>query len=409
MIKLVNKLSRAIVALVFIFSGFVKLVDPYGTAYKITDYLESVHIILPFALALIASMLLSIAEFTLGLNALFKSCYRGTSKLLLIFVTVFTVLTLYVAIANPVQDCGCFGDALVITNWQTFGKNIVLLLLSLWLMRNRSYVRSMMSVKNQKILTLGFVIIAFTVALVSVRHLPFLDFRPYAVGNHIPELMKVPEGMPQDVYETIFIYEKDGVQEEFTEDNYPWQDTTWSFVDSKTTLLSAGAEAPIHDFVIEHPEMGDITEEVLQDENYSFLIIAPNLEKSSLKHLDDIKQLKAYSDTNMYRFLVLTSSVDAAVSEYKSHFQTPLEVCTMDEITLKTIVRSHPGLVILKGGTVIAKYHHNDLPHFANEEDVLASILTQKERRKNQIIILLLTLLIGGLVYKLSDNKNYTI
>lgn len=406
MIKLINTLFRYLVALVFVFSGFVKLVDPYGTAYKIADYLETVHINLPFGLALIISMILSISEFTLGLNALFKSCYRVTSILLLAFVSLFTLLTLYIAIADPVQDCGCFGDALVISNWQTFGKNIIILILSIVIVRNRNYMRNRVEMIYQKLLTFSFILIAFIIALSAVRHLPFMDFRPYAVGAYIPEQMKVPEGMPQDVYETIFIYEKGGEQEEFTEDNYPWQDTTWSYVDSKTTLISEGAEAPIHDFVIEHPEMGDITLDVLEDDNYSFLLVAPHLDKSSLKHLEEIENIKEYCDIKGYRFLVLTSSIDAVVSNYKSHFKTSLEVCNMDEITLKTIVRSHPGLVILKGGTVLEKYHHNDLPNFIENEDVLASVLRQKERQKNQIIVLLLGLLIGGLVYLLFHNRN---
>lgn len=408
MIKLVNILSRYIVALVFIFSGFVKLLDPYGTAYKISDYLETVHIILPFGLALAASMLLSILEFTLGMSSLFKTCYRGISKLLFGIVSLFTLITLYIAIADPVQDCGCFGDALVISNWQTFGKNVILLLLTVILVRNRNYMRSRLYEKNQKVLTLVFIVFAFFLSLNAVRHLPFLDFRPYAIGNHIPTQMKVPEDLPQDVYETVFVYAKDGVEEQFIEDNIPWQDTTWSFVDSKTTLISQGAEAPIHDFVIMHPDLGDITDEVLHDENYSFLLVAPHLNKSSLRHQEEIAQLQQYCATRGLRFLVLTSSVDLAVSAYQSNFSNSLIICNMDEITLKTIVRAHPGLIILKAGTIIAKYHHNDLPHFAADEDVLASILSQREDRKNQIIVLLLALLIGGLAYRLSLNKDYT-
>lgn len=408
MIKLINTFSRYIVALVFIFSGFVKLVDPYGTAYKISDYLETVHLTIPFGLALFASMLLSIAEFTLGMNALFKTCYRGTTKFLLSFVSVFTLITLYIAIADPVQDCGCFGDALLISNWQTFAKNIVLLIMTIEMVRNRNYLRNRVCEGNQHLLTTSFIIFALVLSLNAVRHLPFMDFRPYAVGTYIPEQMKVAEGMPQDVYETIFIYEKDGVKEEFTEDNYPWEDTTWTYVDSKSTLISKGAEAAIHDFVIQHPEWGDITEEVLQDENYTFLLVAPQLEKSSLKHKDEIENLMQYCDDKGLQFLVLTASIDESVSEFASHFQSPITVCSMDEITLKTMVRSHPGLMIIKSGTILAKYHHNDLPGFSESEDVLASILSEKERRKNQIIVLLLALLMGGVAYKLSNNKDYT-
>lgn len=408
MIKLINTVSRYLVAIVFIFSGFVKLVDPYGTAYKITDYLETIHFNIPLGLALLASMLLSIAEFTLGMNAFFKSCYQGSTKLLLVFISIFTVITLYIAIADPVQDCGCFGDALLISNWQTFGKNVVLLLMTIELVRNRNYLRNRVCDGNQKTMSFLFILFALLVSVNALRHLPFLDFRPYAVGTHIPEKMLVPEGQPQEVYETTFIYAKDGVEETFTEDNYPWQDTTWTYVDSKSILVSEGAEAPIHDFVIMHSQWDDITEEVLQDENYSFLLIAPYLDKSSLKHKDEMETLMQYCQEKGFRFLVLTASVGEVVDDFTSNFQLPLDVCNMDDITLKTMLRAHPGLMIIKSGTILAKYHHNDLPKFSDSEDVLGTILSQKERRKNQIIVLLLALLMGGLSFKLSCHKDYT-
>jgi len=408
MLKLINTLSRYIVGLVFLFSGFVKLVDPYGTAYKISDYLQSVNLILPLWLALAASVTLSLTEFTLGLNSLFKVRYEGTTKLLLSIVTLFTILTLYIAIANPVQDCGCFGDALVISNWATFAKNIVLLLLSYILWRNRSYDKNRLKHRHQAAMSFVFIVFALLMALTAIRHLPFIDFRPYSVGTSIPEQMSVPEGMPQDVYETTFIYEKDGVQKRFTEDNYPWQDSTWHYVDSESVLVKKGYEAPIHDFVIEHPEWGDITEEVLQDPSYTFLLISPKLEKASLKHQEDIAHLQAYCEERGYRFLLLTATSGPEAEAFDAHFSSSIERCTMDEITLKTIIRSNPGLVILKEGIILEKYAHNDLPQISPEEAPLSVILRQQERQKNRIIILLLTLLLGGLIYKLSQKKDFT-
>ncbi len=408
MIKLINTTSRFIVALVFIYSGFVKLVDPYGTAYKISDYLEVVHLVLPLWVVLAISIFLSVFEFTLGMNALSKSCYSNTTKLLLVVVSVFTLLTLYIAIANPVQDCGCFGDALVITNWHTFFKNIVLLILILVMFRNRNYMRSRVEEVRQKIMTFCFVLFAVFFALHEVRHLPILDFRPYSVGTYIPEKMKVSEGMPQDVYETHFVYSKNGEEKAFTEENYPWQDTTWHYVSSESILVSKGAQAPIHDFVIEDSELGDITEDVLSDDNYTFLLVAPYLEKSSYKHKNDIESLMQYCSEKGYRFMVLTSSIGDAVNEFKSQYEVPFELCNMDEITLKTIVRAHPGLVIIKSGTILAKYHHNDFPVFSETDDILGKILSIQKRQKNRIIVLLLALLMGGVVYKMSQNRDYT-
>ncbi len=408
MIKIVNTFSRYIVALVFIFSGFVKLIDPYGTAYKIGDYAESIHLVLPLWISLTVSVLLSVAEFTLGLSAFFKIIYEKVSKIIFGFVSVFTALTLWIAIANPVQDCGCFGDALVISNWSTFLKNIVLLLLSVEMLRNRNYLRSRVCEINQQILLGIFLTFSVVVAMNSIHHLPFLDFRPYKVGTYIPEQMKVPDGMPKDVYETTFIYEKEGVQEAFNEDNYPWQDTTWTYVDSKNVLVEKGYEPPVHDFVIEHPEWGDITEEVLRDENYSLLLVSPNLRKASLKHKDRIEALAKMADNLGYRFLVLTASLGDEVQEFTSNFETPMHVCNMDEITLKTIVRAYPGLVVMKGGVILDKYHHKDLPRWDEKTNIMSDILSHREKRKNRIIVLLLALLLGGVGFKLTQHKDYS-
>ncbi len=405
MFRIINSISRYIVAAVFIISGFVKLVDPYGTAYKITDYLETVNIILPLWLATTASIILSLTEFTLGLNAFFKVNYKGTSKIILALVSFFFVITLIIAITNPVQDCGCFGDALVISNWATFFKNVALLFLSFVMFKNCTFVRCDVKWYKQRTLSLIFIAFGFVISIYSIRHLPFIDFRPYKVGTYIPEKMKVPAGLPQDKYETTFIYEKDSVQQKFTQENYPWQDTTWTYVSSKSVLIEKGAEPPIHDFVIEHPEWGDITEDVLHDPSYTFLLVSPNIEKASLKNADKIEALAKFAEENAYRFLVLTSSIGAEVQEFTQNFSTLVTVCSMDEITLKTIVRGYPGLVILKDGIILEKYNHNDIPLFDSFTNVGSEILSAQERQKTQIIVLLLALILSVVAFMYTKTK----
>lgn len=408
MIKIINTCCRYLVALVFLFSGFVKLVDPYGTAYKISDYLEVLHIMLPFGLYLTASTLLSVVEFTLGINLLFKAHYQSTLKLLLGLVGVFTLLTLYIAIVNPVQDCGCFGDALVISNWQTFIKNLVLLVFALEMWRNRNYLRTRVVEQSQIIMLVVAIIFSLSLALSSIRHLPFIDFRPYQVGSSIIEGMQVPPGEPQDVYETTYYYENDGNTETFTEDNYPWQDTTWHYVDSESVLVKEGAEPAIHDFVLNHTEFGDITDDVLNDPNYSFFLVAPHLDQISLKHLDEIRHIAAFCHANACRFLVLTASIGAETEEFRAYFDAPIELCNVDEIQLKTMVRSKPGLMLIKEGVILEKYHHNDLPHFDEGQNPLSLVLSHKEKRESRIIVLFLALLLGVLYYKLLQKKDYS-
>lgn len=408
MTPLFNRIVRYIVAVLFIFSGFVKLVDPYGTAYKIGDYLETVNLILPLWLTLAMSLLQSVGEFVLGANALFKVCYRGTTKWLLGIMVFFTGVTLYIAIADPVQDCGCFGDALVISNWATFFKNVVLLALTVSLFRSRDFLRSRIVELNQRVMTVFFVVFALFVAITSIRHLPFLDFRPYAVGTYIPEAMVVPEGMPTDEYATTFVYEKDGVQQEFTQDNYPWKDTTWTYVDSETTLIKKGYQPPIHDFAFVNDERGDFTDQVLSNHNYTFLLVTPEVEKASTAHQADIEDLVHYCEANDYDFMLLTASVGDALAEYLASFSVDLPVVNMDDITLKTMVRAYPGLVIIKDGIVLEKYSHHDFPQFSESESPLSAILTKNQKRKNQIIVLLLALVLAGAGIKLSMNKDYT-
>ena len=408
MIKIINICCRYIVAFVFIFSGFVKLVDPYGTAYKISDYIELTNVALPFALALTFSVILSLLEFVVGINLLFKVFYQKTLRVLLLLISVFTGLTFYIALVDPVQDCGCFGDALVISNWATFIKNIVLLILSLELWRNRYYLRTRVVIRAQS-LTLGLTLVfASLLALYAIRHLPFIDFRPYAVGTSIPDAIKVPDGEPQDVYQTTYFYEKDGKTKKFTEDNYPWQDTTWHYVDSESVLIEKGAEPAIHDFVLKHSVYGDITDEVLGDPNYTFFCVAPQLGEISYRHMDDFVAVASYCADMGYRFIVLTATVGVEADEFIRALGSRAELCNVDEIQLKTMVRAKPGLILIRDGVILAKYHHNDVPHFGQSRQPLSIVLTQQEKRESRIIVLFLALLLGLFYYKLMRNKDYS-
>ncbi len=195
-------------------------------------------------------------------------------------------------------------------------------------------------------------------------HLPIVDFRPYEIGTHIPDGMIIPENATRDVYNTTFIYKKNGEEKEFTLENYPANDTTWKFVDQKSKLISKGYEPPIHDFSIDLPFEGDITEEILADSNYTFLLIAHKLEKSSTKNTEKINQIYNYARENGYKFYCLNSSLNEDIQDYIEETNAQYPMATTDNITLKTIIRSNPGLVLLKSGTILNKWHNNNLPVF---------------------------------------------
>lgn len=363
--KIFKHIARILVGLTFIFSGFVKGIDPWGSAYKFTDYFNAMHLEWLTWAALPLGILLSFAEFAIGIALLFNVLLRFFSWLALIFMVFFTGLTLWIAIENPVTDCGCFGDALVISNWETFYKNVLLIVLTIIVFIYKNNMKGLPGKKTGFALALLSVVGYAAVVFHSYNHLPIFDFRPYKVGVNISEAMSIPPDAPQDVYENIFYYKNinSGEVEQFTEENYPWQDTlNYEFHDMESFLVQEGYEPPIHDFRIETPEGDDILDFFLYDENYVFMLIAYDLNKSSTKPQEKINTLASWALEHEMAFICLTSTLPDESAAFAEQHGAPYEFFNTDEITLKTIVRSNPGLIVLKDGTIVAKYHYNDIP-----------------------------------------------
>lgn len=396
--KLFMNICRILVGAVFIFSGFVKGVDPLGSNYKFIDYFNAFGMGWMNFSALFFSFVLSLAEFLIGICLFLNIRTKWAAWGALLFMAVFTPLTLILAIKNPVTDCGCFGDAWVLTNWETFGKNVILLAMTLVVFFKRNKFKSIFNFLEQTVLLTGTLIFMLCIEFYSYRHLPIIDFRPYAIGKNITEGMSVPEGAPRDEYKITLSYKNKNTGEikEFNETNYPWQDTlNWEFHSSDQKLIKEGFKAPIHDFVIEHPTLGNITEEVLQDDNYTFLVVAYNLNKISTDDLDKINELAAYAREKGYRFYGLTASNSDKVKQLTDQYHIPYEFCTMDEIQLKTIVRSNPGVVLLQKGTVIDKWAHRDVPSVEDlkDKDPLAYSLSVQQSITNKYVVYSLVLL----------------
>ncbi len=363
--KVVKHFSRIVVGIVFVFSGFVKGIDPWGSAYKFTDYFNAMHLEWLIWTALPMGILLAFAEFAIGVALLSNIFMRFTSWLALLFMIFFTGLTLWIAIANPVTDCGCFGDAIVISNWETFYKNIVLILLTVIIFIYRNNMKGLPGKKAGYMLSIILAAVYAGFVVYSYNHLPVFDFRPYKVGVNIHEAMSVPADAPQDEYENIFYYVNNntGEVERFTEENYPWQDTlNYSFHDIESILVQKGYEPPIHDFTIETPEGDDIIDFFLYADNYVFMLIAYDLSKSSLKSQEKINTLANWALGSEMEFICLTSSLPSDSEAFARENGAPYEFFNTDEITLKTIVRSNPGLMVVKDGIIVAKYHYNDIP-----------------------------------------------
>ena len=318
--KLCVNVCRITLAIVFILSGFVKAVDPLGTQYKIDDYLEAMHLggLLPDMATLGASVLQSAVEFCLGVFLLFAIRRRLTSRLILLIMAVMTPLTLWLAIANPISDCGCFGDALVLTNWQTFWKNVVLLVCAVVVAVWPKEMFRFVSKSNQWIVINYSALFILAISAWSLYYLPTFDFRPYHVGTNLRQ---------------------------------NWQRTM------------DGEDLPYADFFIENMKDGeDITENLLYDSSYVFLMVSPYLEQADDSRLDLINELYEYANEHGYGFYCLTSSTHQNIERWREITGAEYPFCLTDGITLKTVIRSNPGLLLLKDGTIIRKWSHNDLP-----------------------------------------------
>ena len=366
LLKMTVNLCRIIVALTFIFSGFVKAIDPIGLQYKLQDYLGAIGIpgFLPDWMLLIMAVLLAAVEFCMGIFLLFAIQRRLISKLIVVFMSIMTLITVWLVVANPVKDCGCFGDALHLTNTETLVKNIILLGCSIVIMRRPLAMFRFISESNQWIVINYTIVFIFVCSGLSLYYLPLFDFRPYRIGTNIPRGMEIPKDAEQPLFETTFIMEKGGQRKEFTLNDYP--DSTWKFIDSKTVQVKEGYIPPIHDFSVADRKTGkDLTDSVLRHKGYTFLLIAPYLERADDSNFGDIDQLYEYAQTYNIPFYCLTASTAKAIQRWRDITGAEYPFCITDETTLKTIVRSNPGLLLLKDGTIINKWSHNQLPNGA--------------------------------------------
>ena len=400
-------ICRFILAVTFIFSGYVKAIDPLGTLYKLKDYAAAVALndILPDWALVIVAIALGALEFSLGVFMLFAVRRHMVSKLTLALMSVMTALTVWIYIADPVKDCGCFGDALKLTNGETLLKNIVLIACATLVAWRPVDMARFISRTNQWIVryyTITYIVVTSVYCLYT---LPIFDFRPYRVGTNIKQGMEIPEGAEQPEFESTFILRKNGVTREFTLDNYP--DSTWEYVDTKTVQTKKGYEPPIHDFAITTNDTGeDITEQVLTKKGYTFLLVSPRLAVADDSNFGDIDQIYEYAEENGVDFFCLTASTNEDIERWRELTGAEYTFCNADETTLKTMIRSNPGLILLKDGTIIGKWSHNALPQ---TDDLTAPLeqlpigKAQNDSTPERLLIVLLTFFVPLMALTIAD------
>lgn len=405
-ITVVN-VCRFVLAATFIFSGYVKAIDPLGTLYKLKDYAAAMSLngLLPDWVLVGVAIALGALEFALGVFMLFAVRRHVVSRITLAFMTAMTVLTLWIFVADPVKDCGCFGDALKLTNGETLLKNIVLIACAALVAWRPADMARFISRSNQWIVryyTVAYIVITSVYCLYT---LPIFDFRPYHVGMNIKQGMEIPEGAEQPEFESTFLLRKNGETREFTLDNYP--DSTWEYVDTRTVQTKKGYEPPIHDFALTSCDTGeDITEQVLTKKGYTFLLVSPRLAVADDSNFGDIDQIYEYAEENGADFYCVTASANDEIERWRDITGAEYQFCNADETTLKTMIRSNPGLMLLKDGTIIGKWSHNALPQ---TDDLTASLqqLTigkaQNDSTTERLLIVLLTFFLPLSALTLAD------
>jgi uncharacterized membrane protein YphA (DoxX/SURF4 family) len=437
---MLSRISRILVGSLFIVSGLIKANDPVGFSYKLNDYFApgvfNMGWLDPFALEL--SVLICVAEIVLGVAILFGARMKLASWSLLILMIFFTFLTGYTAIANwffdnyessttqffegvfgfvarqdisYMKDCGCFGDAIKLNPWESFLKDVVLLIFTVFIFLKRKVTKPeglqtdlinlgvsmvliaafalgmvswafpiwfalvtfivLLGIKQfmkqdskDWIMAIASTIIATWFSVYCIQHLPVKDFRPYKIGNNIGELKECPPDAPQDIYNDTWFYEVNGVVGEYTTEQAPWAIEGAKFVDRETELIFKGCEPPIHDFVLESEDGMDYTEDILAEE-YMLLVIGYDITNADEDVQPKLNALydASNNDGGPYMY-AMVSNVSSEIETFRHKHQNMFEYLTGDATMLKTIIRSNPGLVLLNKGTVIGKWHYNDIPTY---------------------------------------------
>jgi len=354
MIRAIEQFFRFFVGILFVFSGLIKINDPIGTSIKLKEYFEVFandfasffEFFIPHTLLI--GIVVIVLEVLLGVALLINYRINIIAWLFLLLIIFFTFLTFYSAYFNKVTDCGCFGDAIPLSPWQSFSKDVVLLIMVIFIfIRKSNYKQQLKSSYGDIIMTI-FLMFSTFLAIYAVRHLPYVDFRPYKVGNNIPQLMQ-----PSEPYRYKYILEKDGEVYEFTD--YP-SDTSFQYKD--LVLLNPEAQPKITDYHIWNDE-GDYTEETFVG-NKLFLIFY-DITRSSYKHIDDIKALIDQINPAV-QVWAITASSEENFEAFRHEYQLAIPYYYADMTVLEAIIRSNPGLWLLKDGTVLGKWHHNDVP-----------------------------------------------
>lgn len=405
-------LSKIVLGLTFLFSGFVKSVDVYGTTFKIVDYFHAFHLDIFQPLSKLLAFGIVGLEFLLGILIIIGIYAKVVSKLVISIVFFMMLLTLYIALFNNVEDCGCFGDVLILSNWVTFFKNVVLLIFAFMFVIYHRLVTSLFSIKIRKyVLRYSFIYIS-GILLYNYIYEPLFDFRPYHVGA---KLMPFDSINKKNKDQVSLIYRRDGEEKVFTPETAPWQNGEWTYVETRINSLNIENTKSIADFSIQNirfnkenkPTIIDITDKVLLDSEYSFFLLIPDLSILSDIQYDTINKIALYAGNNKYKVYCLTASTKNEILQFKEHLNPEIMICLADNRLINTIVRASPGLMIMKKGLIVAKWSSWSFPFDLHLGCNINELITSSPSsvRIGPIILAVLLLLLPMMVFKIKDKR----
>ena len=367
------QITRVIVGLLFIFSGLIKANDPMGFGYKLQEYFEVFHIAFLHDYATALAIFLCTLEIILGALLLLGLWSVRVAWGLLLIIIFFTFLTFYSAFFEVVTSCGCFGDAIPLSPWQSFSKDLVLLAMILLIFKKKDQIQPLIKKESvHKFVAVLVVVASLGFGLYTTNFLPILDFLPYKVGNNIPELMRVPPGAPQDEYEITYTLKNKQSSEtqKMTDKEYLrteiWKDKNWEIIgEPESKLIKKGFDLKIKDLKITDSQGTDYNAELLENPFYNLVIVAYDLSKADQQAIGDLNALAINAAENFnIRTVFLTSNSVQDAELFSKKNKLVMELFFADAIPLKSMVRSNPGLILLRGGTVVNKWHYNNLPSY---------------------------------------------
>ena len=364
--------ARILVGLLFIFSGLVKINDPLGFSYKLEEYFEVFHITFLNGFALSISIILCSLEIILGFALLIGVRAVSVAWGLLLLIIFFAFLTFYSAYFQVVQTCGCFGDAIPLTPWQSFSKDVVLLLLIVIIFVNRRNIKPLFSAKTSDNLLIASVVISIGFGLYTYNFSPVVDFLPYKVGANIPEEMATPPGAKPDEYELTYNLKNKKTAETKTMTNTEymktgiWKDNNWEVVGQpESRLVKKGFTPKIRDLAIQDAQGTDYTKELISNPYYNVIIVANDLAKADEDAIGRLNAMAKNLDEDFHtRTVMLTSNSHQYTEAYAKQHKLMFEIFYADGVPLKTMVRANPGILLLKNGVVLGKWHYHSLPKY---------------------------------------------